>query len=383
MAMSLDTSPRGSRRAGFTLIELLVVIAVIGILLALLLPAVQKVREAANRTQCVNNLKQLGLALHAYHDVVKRFPPGTATSWPPFGTTNFTSFGSSWLVFILPYVEQQNLFSKWDFGANSGWSNASNMAADHGMVIGTYQCPSSPLPVFCPYPPTITSIPITTIPNDRMAASYVAIAGATSWPAYTEARLSDDATLTTCCQPGIVSAGGVLIPNGQIRIADVTDGTSNIMLVSEQSDWLILDNGTRADWRASVPHGYAMGTQGYGPPPTDASWHWNGAYSGDWRAFNTTTIRYAINKKSGWANGGLATPPTGYFSASLNIYFGNCAAGGVCLQTGSNTPLNSAHPGGVNALIGDGSVRFLSDNTALDTLKALATRDDGQVVNLP
>src|SRR5262249_22954138 len=104
-------------RHGFTLIELLVVIAIIAILIALLVPAVQKVREAAARTQCVNNLKQIGLALHSYHDATKRFPP--ASQVPYANTFNLDSildwrlpFGPNWAVFILPYVEQGPLFTQ-------------------------------------------------------------------------------------------------------------------------------------------------------------------------------------------------------------------------------------------------------------------------------
>src|SRR5579863_10142833 len=98
------------RLRGFTLIELLVVIAIIAILIALLVPAVQKVREAAARAQCLNNLKQIGIALQSYHDVMKRLPPGGANDEPPFGTDvpSPNHWGSSWMVYILPYIEQGN-----------------------------------------------------------------------------------------------------------------------------------------------------------------------------------------------------------------------------------------------------------------------------------
>src|SRR5262249_58108200 len=99
-------------RRGFTLIELLVVIAIIGILVSLLVPAVQKVRAAVARTQCQNNLKQLGLALHSYHNVVKRLPTGGAQDQLPFGTaTTLGNYGASWLVYLLPYIEQDALYN--------------------------------------------------------------------------------------------------------------------------------------------------------------------------------------------------------------------------------------------------------------------------------
>ena len=105
---------RTSRRSGFTLIELLVVIAIIGVLIALLLPAVQKVREAANRTQCLNNMKQMGLALHNYHDTFKRFPPSSDNGLRPYRlghNTGYTPYWS-WMAYILPFIEQDNAWNQ-------------------------------------------------------------------------------------------------------------------------------------------------------------------------------------------------------------------------------------------------------------------------------
>src|SRR5712692_5025097 len=110
---------RSSRRSGFTLIELLVVIAIIGVLMALLLPAVQKVREAANRTQCLNNLKQIGLALHNYHDNYSRFPPSLDEAiYPPIAALAWGAPRKgwtpnwSWLAYIMPFIEQDNLWNQ-------------------------------------------------------------------------------------------------------------------------------------------------------------------------------------------------------------------------------------------------------------------------------
>src|SRR5688572_16998148 len=115
------------RRTGFTLIELLVVIAIIAILIALLVPAVQKVREAAARAQCQNHLKQLGVALHNYHDGFKRLPPGSSADIVPWKTSGSDrDWGSGWMVFILSYLEQHAVGQNWQHSGESGWQNANN-----------------------------------------------------------------------------------------------------------------------------------------------------------------------------------------------------------------------------------------------------------------
>ena len=120
-----------SVRRGFTLVELLVVIAIIGVLVALLLPAVQAAREAARRTQCKNNLKQIGLAIHNHHDTKGYMPPGTSQDQQPFGPAA-SNWGASWMVYILPFVEQGPLFDKLVIGGGTGYGNGAN-----GAVFGT------------------------------------------------------------------------------------------------------------------------------------------------------------------------------------------------------------------------------------------------------
>ncbi|MFO0864415.1 MAG: DUF1559 domain-containing protein [Gemmataceae bacterium] len=327
-----------SKRSGFTLIELLVVIAIIAVLIALLVPAVQKVREAAARSQCQNNLKQIGLALHGYHDTYKRFPPGGAADQAPFGTSS-GAWGSSWMVYILPFIEQAPLYNKITFSGGSSYQNAANAGAFTNTVINIYLCPSSPFPALDGN---------TGIANPVMRPHYTGIAGGT-WQlagvtGYNESRLSNSGNQN--------SAGGVLYPNSKVKFAGITDGTSNTIVVSEQNNFITDNNGAKQRWNSSGPHGWAMGVGNTAEPPSYTD-----------RPFNTTTIRYQINFQGGWSDGGCCNP-----------------ANGVSSNTGGNIPLNSAHTGGVNALRGDGTVNFLTNSVTLQTLMALSTRDDGTVV---
>jgi prepilin-type N-terminal cleavage/methylation domain-containing protein len=205
-----------TRRRGFTLIELLVVIAIIAVLIALLLPAVQQAREAARRSACQNNLKQIGLALHNYHDVHKRFPPGYVTTNP--GLTNNTSWCRSggfqrapWTVMILPYIDQAPLYARFDF--NVPFVDGSNqMAPPNSNVVvplEVYSCPSN----------------IRTTTNE-LFPSYFGVSGG--------------GTVADCGNTGCSAAnerahfvGGMMYAGSRIGMRDATDGTSNVFLVGE------------------------------------------------------------------------------------------------------------------------------------------------------
>lgn len=319
------------QRRGFTLIELLVVIAIIAVLVALLLPAVQQAREAARRSQCKNNLKQLGLALHNYHDTMTVFPPGGV------------SYGPSWLTMILPYLDQATAYNQFNFTACE-WSWQENTPNNYAQVnwnvlrqlrVPGLNCPSSDLPTTrnqsartktkalgCP-----ATVPIQTV-------NYVGIAGHARNP------VTQNITFT---QGGYGYPGnnGVLYAHGNRRMRDLTDGSSNIIMVGEQGNWRF-DPTTKAksDLRSCNHDGGAwMGCR-------DAS-------ATTWTQ-NMTTLLYKINENATTATN------QGYLYAYT-----------------SNNPLNSTHTGGVQVLRGDGTVTFLSENINNTILQKLAIVNDG------
>ena len=338
-----------SFRRGFTLIELLVVIAIIAILIGLLLSAVQKVRAAAARTSCSNNLKQLGLALHHYHDADGRFPKGCSMDDVGGG-----QWGFSWLVYVLPYVEQENLYGKLQHSGQAGYLNTNNLRVVDGVAPKVFRCPSSPLDTFAP-------ARFAGQQQGVCIANYVGIAGAVELSAgdFTERRISSNK------RGGLASGGGVLFPHSAIRLTDIADGASNTLLLGEQSDWLLDVQGNRVDYRSGGYYGFTMGCENC-PGSPNASYNWCSANAGveiggDNRTFNVTSVRYPINYKTGVPGGG-----------------GDPGATGLGNDLGNNNPIQSAHPGGALVVFCDGSVRFLPDSTPLLTLKLLATRDDGQ-----
>jgi prepilin-type N-terminal cleavage/methylation domain-containing protein len=346
MADSRVSSRKHVTRKGFTLIELLVVIAIIAILIALLLPAVQKVREAAARTQCTNNLKQITLALHSFHDVYKTLPPGNVTDAAPWGTGG--GWGSCWMVFILPYIEQNNIYSKYEFNGNSGYVNANNRALVQGLIIPVYRCPSSTF--------TLQYASSTGNPG-TMQADYMGISGfATGFGGLTDpTAVNNSGNTGGCCGgAGITSAGGVLFPGSSCNLTSITDGTSNTMAVAECGAWTYV-NGAKEDMRPGGLYGFTMGTAYANVPPSNP---------GDNRTFNLSTVRYALN--------------TGTTLGQANVFNGECGQG-VCTDDGSNMPISSNHAGGAGALISfcDGSVRFGLNTISNTCLAAMAGRNEG------
>ncbi|GAA4440085.1 DUF1559 domain-containing protein [Bremerella cremea] len=321
---------RLGRGGGFTLVELLVVIAIIGVLIALLLPAVQQAREAARRMQCSNNLKQVGIALHNYHDVVRTLPPGSL---------RLTGHGNSFWVHILPHLEAGNVYDKipamqWFWLGSTSSSSAATRAAFANFNPVWLNCPSSSLPDTTNQQGTEVAI-----------ADYIAIAGAEGHQT---------------CDPnnqdmGLVCGGGMLVPNIVHGFRDATDGTSNTMVVGESSGRSFNSSGAIVDPRNSRSSGFQMGKNYNTIPKGPDSWYISHIHSR--RCYNFTTVVYPIGH---------------------NTYNGTTQGNDRC-----NAPLNSEHPGGAQFLFLDGSVHFLPETTQLALLKNLANRDDGNVVTIP
>ena len=349
-------------RRGFTLVELLVVIAIIGTLVGLLLPAVQAAREAARRSTCSNNLKQLGLGLLNHHDAKQVFPGSVGASKAGQRTT------VSWISRILPYTEDNALYSKISFQHDYAGTSGS-VSAVKNVSLPMLLCPSSPLS------PQAVNKTYCAAPDWVQGAAYVAISGASNGdqtttggliPGFAETRISSGS--------GYLAAGGVLFPNGEkpnvgpkSNLKIVTDGSSKTLMLGEQSDFVTDTSGVKQVWLSGgYCHGWLFGGQGEGTPP-NIDYSTAVGWTPGWQSTrNATTIRWNINQKAGWS---------GY---DKGVY-GN--SGPPCYRE-DNAPLTSAHTGGVLGCMADGSVQFLPDSIALAVLAQLATRDDGQSVQV-
>ncbi len=305
---------------GFTLIELLVVIAIIAVLIALLLPAVQQAREAARRTQCKNNMKQFGLALHNYHDTLNMFP--CTINAGNFSAPN----GVGAMVHLLPYIDQAPLYNTITFASTGGWQTPLNSTAPAGsryyeVTPPGFRCPSDTSAQY--YPGT------NGIQGNWATASYGLSGGAqresgngcSTYPGNVfgtgPADHSDSRDPTQIS--GMFSRYGF-----SCRIKDITDGTSNTILMGE----------ARSECSDHQRHGWA-------------------------------------NINSNWL---FTTAP---------INFQTCLGGSGCnAYTNWNTSqgFKSRHVGGAHILLGDGSVRFVSENIDYNTYQRLGDRRDGQVV---
>ncbi|MFV2066672.1 MAG: DUF1559 domain-containing protein [Pirellulales bacterium] len=328
----------------FTLVELLVVIAIIGILVALLLPAVQAAREAARRMSCSNNMKQLGLALHNYHDTYRTFPYGEGgTPARPWAPQNYTWNGPNWRVHVLPYIEQGSVYDQCDFNFTFDSGRPGFRGTPNGLledlIIPVFRCPSNPLP---PNGPAVPPDPWNGNVQNAMLADYVGISGATpqaNFPVF------------GACSPqtgygGIYCSNGALVPNKPFRFADITDGSANTLIVGEQSAPISWNNGaSRRDVRSNYYGAWCSHTERRVPSSA-----WGGAPWGS----GTTSVRYRINLK------GLP--------------------GGSNTTWDANTILTSSHPGGVMSTRADGSVDFIAETIEMIILKRMASRQDGQPI---
>jgi prepilin-type N-terminal cleavage/methylation domain-containing protein/prepilin-type processing-associated H-X9-DG protein len=307
----------------FTLVELLVVIAIIGILTALLLPAVQAAREAGRRSQCSNNLKQLGLGLHNYHDSHKAFP---------FGHTNNSI---SFLARMLPYIEQQNLYNQIDF--NVSYNHANNQIA-RDTKVESFICPSD-----------ADKLPT----NLGARNNYYGNSGF-------NLLFGSPSTNPMSANYNMPPCNGVIVPNVVIGFNDVRDGTSNTAFMSEKikGDG---SNGVYTEESDTFQPGTYPGT------PDEA-------YA-DCLAMDITDL-----SKQGVSN--VGAPWIYSYHSTTRYYHVSPPNGRSCMYPPGRiaTTAGSYHPGGVMIALCDGSVRFVSETIDLPTWRALGSRDGKEVV---
>jgi prepilin-type N-terminal cleavage/methylation domain-containing protein/prepilin-type processing-associated H-X9-DG protein len=353
---------------GFTLIELLVVIAIIAVLIALLLPAVQAAREAARRAQCVNNMKQIGVALHNYHNTNDCFPPGYLVHWkysvsPP--TLNGTNYDFSVHFRLLPALEQQPLYNAANMSVGIlndplAYINATITAAR----LSVFLCPSDTPPFWAQESSPVAGI----------------IAPGNSYYASVGSCLEID---------GVNNPGGP--PNGVFQYAypiatrDILDGTTNTIAFGE---WKIGDGNSALISLADIvfygqwPQGVVESTP-QTAMPAGAKAFYPGWVNACTAALNSARVAAGSDLGSNWAWGRTADT-LGMILVPPNSPYPNCVTDGTSVGAVFHPGmfnLRSNHPGGANVLMCDGSVRFLKNSVNITTIWSLGSRAQGEVIS--